>query len=106
MSAEEQGESTFLVMICETLFAERVTAILDELKLPGYTRFGGVSGIGETGRHEGTAVWPGTNTIVFTVLPEAALADEIVRRAEQIIAQEYKARPGFKVFALRAEELV
>jgi hypothetical protein len=105
MSSDEQAKSNFLLIVCETLFAERVSVILGELKVPGYTRFGGVSGIGETGRHEGTAVWPGTNTIIFTVLPDPELAAEIVRRARRVIAEHYKVSPGFKAFALRAEEL-
>ncbi len=106
MSSEEQGGHTFLLMVCETLFAERVSTILDELQVPGYTRFGGVSGIGHTGRHEGTAVWPGTNTVIFTIVPDPDLADQIIRRAEETIARDYAKPPGFKVFRLPVEELV
>ncbi len=92
-------------MVCETLFAERIGQLLDELQVPGYTRFGGVSGVGETGRHEGTAVWPGTNTLIFTAVPGEELADDIVRRAEEIIAAEYHKRPGFTAFKLPGTQL-
>ncbi len=104
-SPASSGDRVFLMMICETLFAQRMSELLDELSVPGYTRFGGVSGVGETGRHEGTAIWPGSNTIIFVALPDPDLADEIMRRAERIIADEYQKRPGFAVFKMHGTQI-
>lgn len=100
-----ERERCFLLMVCETMFAERVVELMDELEVPGYTRFGGVSGVGETGRHEGTAIWPGTNTVIFTALPDEAQAEQIVQRVEQLIADQYARRPGFAAFKLSGSQL-
>jgi hypothetical protein len=94
-----------LVMMCETPLAERLTHVLDDLDVVGYTRFSGVSGIGATGRHEGTAVWPGTNTVILTFVTSDELVQAILRRNEQIIAEEYARRPGYRAFAIPAEAL-
>lgn len=88
------GPGTLLVMVCETPLAERLTAVLDELEVAGYTRFSGVSGIGATGRHEGTAVWPGTNTVIFTFVPSSEAVAEILRRNEEDHRRDLWSAPG------------
>lgn len=105
MANHQLGEGIVLVIVCETTLAERLTEVLDEIGVPGYTRFSGVSGIGVTGRHEGTPVWPGTNTVILTFLTDEALADAILERNEQVIADNYARRPGYRVFKLRGEAL-
>ncbi|MGC9319216.1 MAG: PG0541 family transporter-associated protein [Armatimonadota bacterium] len=105
MADHQLGQGTLLVIVCETTLAERLTKVLDEIGVPGYTRFSGVSGIGQTGRHEGTAVWPGTNTIIFTFLADEGLVNDILERNEQVIADNYARRPGYRVFRLPAEAL-
>jgi len=105
MIHHELGAGTLLVMVCETTLAERLTNVLDELEVVGYTRFSGVSGIGATGRHEGTTVWPGTNTIIFTFLSDDEMVDAILRRNEEIISDFYVRRPGYRAFRVAAEAL-
>ncbi|MGD9496266.1 MAG: PG0541 family transporter-associated protein [Armatimonadota bacterium] len=105
MIHHELGAGTLLVMVCETTLAERLTKVLDELEVVGYTRFSGVSGIGATGRHEGTAVWPGTNTVIFTFVPSDELVEAILQRNDEIIAESYARRPGYRAFRLAAEAL-
>lgn len=99
------GPGTLLVLVCETPLAERLTAVLDDLEVVGYTRFSGVSGIGATGRHEGTAVWPGTNTVIFTFVPSDEVAEAILQRNEEIIGEAYGRRPGYRAFRIAAEAL-
>lgn len=94
-----------LLMICETNFASRLVQLLDELGTSGYTSFGGVSGVGEHGRHEGTVVWPGTNTLMFTVVEDEDMIERIMQGAEEIIESEYATRPGFKAFRLPVESI-
>jgi len=100
MIEHELGEGSMLVMVCETTLAERLTGVLDELEVVGYTRFSGVSGIGATGRHEGTAVWPGTNTIILTFVSDEQLLRRILERNEAVIEENYKKRPGYRAFRL------
>lgn len=98
-------DEQMILMICETNFAQRMVKLLDELGTSGYTSFGGVSGVGQTGRHEGTSVWPGTNTIMFTVVEDADMIDKIIEGAQEIIEAEYATRPGFKAFRIPAETI-
>jgi PII-like signaling protein len=99
------GPGTMLVMICETPLAERLTQILEELAVVGYTRFSGVSGIGAHGRHEGSAVWPGTNTIIMTFVSDDSMVEAILRRNEEMIEELYARRPGYRVFSMPSTAL-
>ena len=40
-----------LFIVCETGVDYRVTKILEELEVPGYTRQSGFTGVGEGGKH-------------------------------------------------------
>lgn len=106
MIQHELGAGTMLVITCETPLAERLTRVLDELGVVGYTRFSGVSGIGATGRHEGTAVWPGTNTVIFSFVRDRETAEAILQRNEEVISEVYERRPGYRAFLLPAEGIV
>ncbi|MFP3904187.1 MAG: PG0541 family transporter-associated protein [Armatimonadota bacterium] len=99
-------DEQILLMICETNVASRIVQALSELDVSGYTSFGGVSGVGETGRHEGTSVWPGTNTIVFTVVADPGMINEIIEHVEELIEAEYARRPGFRAFSIPARSIV
>ncbi len=104
-SEESSADRVFLLMICETLFAQRIGELLDELGLPGHTSFSGVSGLGRSGRREDSDIWPGGNSIILVALPDDAVADEVVTRAERIIADDYRKRPGFAAFKLHGTQL-
>lgn len=102
----ETFDEQMLLIICETNFASRLVQLLNGLEITGYTSFGGVSGVGATGRHEGTSVWPGSNTILFTVVTNPAMIDRIIERAEEVIDAEYAKRPGFRAFSIPARSIV
>ena len=105
MTDGNECQKCILLMVCETMFAERVVELLNEVQVPGYTRVGGVSGVGETGRHEGTAIWPGTNTVIFSALPDEGMADLIMKKVEKVITEHYARRPGFAAFKLAGSQL-
>ena len=106
MAPEASSEDrVFLLMICETLFAQRISELLDEMGVPGHTSFSGISGLGRSGRREDSDIWPGSNTIIFVALPHETFADEVVARAERIIADNYHKRPGFAAFKLHGTQL-
>jgi hypothetical protein len=88
-----------LTIICETAFDETIHGLLDRVGAPGFTRFSGVTGAGETGRREGTVVWPGRNTI-FLAAMEEVLADEFVTGLRDAIADASRVRkPAVRVFS-------
>ncbi len=105
MSDTEEARICFLLMICETEFSRRVVALLDEMGVPGHTGLSGISGLGRSGRREDSDIWPGGNCIILVALPDDAVADEVVSRAEQIIADNYRKRPGFAAFKLHGTQL-
>lgn len=48
----------------------RISSLLDEHAVGGYTEFQNVHGAGATGRREGSRAWPGASTLMFSVLPD------------------------------------
>jgi hypothetical protein len=70
-----------------------------------YTIQRGATGCGETGRHEGTPVWPGDCSIVFSCVQQ----EQIPPLLERLTAL-HDSRPnhtlGLKVFSLPARELL
>ena len=98
-------KNRFLLIICATGADEQAIALLEEAGVSGYTKFSGASGRGETGRHEGTQVWPGQNTLILSAVPES-LVPEVVQRLKGL----HNSRPGhklaLKVFAFGVQELL
>lgn len=95
-----------LMIVCETGIDYRVVRILDEVHVPGYTRYSGVSGVGETGRRLGSPIMPGQNTVFLSVMPEE-MAHEVVERIKQLVESfEERRKPALRVFAMPAEVLL
>ncbi len=98
-------KNRFLLIICQTGADQEAVEALEDAGVPGYTRFSGASGLGETGRHEGTAVWPGQNTLILSAVPED-LVPEVVQRLKSI----HNSRPGhilgLKIFSFTTQELL
>ena len=63
---------------------ERVSALLDEVGVPGHTRIDGGHGHGLTGPRAGTRVFPGQVTVCFSVVDDdvAPRAADACRAAE------------------------
>ena len=88
-----------LTIICETAIDEEIHRLLDEVEAPGFTRFSGVTGLGATGRREGTTVWPGRNTIYFAVMEEER-ASRFVDLLQELVRRESATRRlAVKVFS-------
>ncbi len=66
---------------------ELVSAALERLGAPGWTRFDHAHGAGSHGRVEGTRAWPGDETVFVSVIPgdqAAAVADGLAAEAAQL----------------------
>lgn len=50
---------------------ERVSALLDDVGVPGHTRIDGGHGHGLTGPRDGTRAFPGQVTVCFSVVDDA-----------------------------------
>jgi hypothetical protein len=93
-----------LTIIYETMLDRDIIKVLEGVRVPGYTKFSGVSGLGKTGRHEGNQIWPGSNTIVIAMVPEEVVKD-IVSKLE-VVKSSYHKKVGLKVFAALTDELI
>jgi hypothetical protein len=69
---------------------EHVTELLERHHSPGFTILEGGTGMGQTGRLEGTRAWPGTATIVLSILDDRA----IVPLRDALRAYRDKQSPG------------
>ena len=60
----------------------RISSLLDDEHVPGWTEFRSAHGAGATGRREGSRAWPGESTLYMTVVPDVA-ADDLVERLKE-----------------------
>ena len=89
-------------VMCESAVEEKVIATLHDLGAPGYTRFTGATGFGSHGRREGSAVWPGLNTMFVGVMPDAVV-DALCDRMSAL-ADERNGRLALRIFTVPAEQ--
>ncbi|MBP7868465.1 MAG: hypothetical protein KA002_00210 [Firmicutes bacterium] len=106
MEAEDKSVCEELILIvCEMTVAEEVVDHLREVGVTHFTLHHGAFGVGETGRHEGTPIWPGENSIIFCGIPE-----EQVEGVVRTLKEMHNSRPnhilGIKIFALPVRELL
>jgi len=82
-------------VIFESGADSEVMAALEELELEHYTLFEQTKGAGETGRKEGSAIFPGINTMLLIAMPEDRV-EPLVRRLHEI-RDSFMVTPGMKV---------
>jgi len=104
MEAQTVCEELILV-ICEGSVAEEVVDHLREVGVSHFTVQHGALGTGETGRHEGTPIWPGQNTVIFCCIPDQQV-EAVVRQLKAIHDSRPQHRLGLKIFALPVRELL
>lgn len=85
-----------VLLIYEAGIDEDVSGVLDETKVPGYTKLTGATGTGRKGHRFGTQVWPGTNNLLWIALPEAEIPG-LLKRLE-VLKGSYLKPPGLQVF--------
>ena len=49
---------------------DRISALLDQHEVPGWTQLAHARGAGTTGRRDASRAWPGESTVFVTVLPD------------------------------------
>ena len=94
-----------ILIICQSSAADEVIDHLREVGVTHLTLHHGMLGAGETGRHEGTPIWPGQNTIIFCCIPEEQVP-ETVRTLQALHDSRPGHNLGLKVFALPVRELL
>jgi len=97
-----------VLIIFNFIYDEPVRAMIERLRIPGFTEVPKVYGTGESGKRFGTHAFPGNDTMLLTVVPEEqlpALLDEIAR-FKRGLADRSKRHGGLKAFVLPVEQMV
>ncbi len=97
-----------VLIVFNFIYDEAIRAMIQRLKIPGFTEVERVLGTGESGKRLGTHIFPGHDTMLLTVLPEEQvdpLLAEIVQ-FKQGLAERAKRHGGIKAFVLPVEQMV
>jgi len=83
------------IIIMESSAEPDVMAALDELGIVHHTRFADVPGEGETGRKDGSPVFPGLNTLLMVVIPSEKV--EPMVESLHAVRDSFIVTPGLKI---------
>jgi Nitrogen regulatory protein P-II len=101
----EDRDEEFLIIICESAVVNEVIGRIQSTGVTHYTIHRGATGCGETGRHEGTPVWPGDCTVIYLVV-HSAQVEPVVETLTALHSSRQEHTLGLKVFSLPAHELL
>ncbi len=95
-----------MLLVFHAEYEEAMRDLFERLRLPGFTEIHRVLGTGESGKRYGSHVFPGHDTLVFSVLADAdaARAVEGVKAFKASLGARHKRPGGVKVFVLPVEE--
>lgn len=77
-----------------------VMRIVEEMSITAWTKWSDCTGKGETGIKEGTAIWPGFNTVLMAVI-NADLVDPL-REKLHAMRDTFPIQPGLKIIVTDA----
>ena len=83
------------IIIVESSAEPDVVAALEELEIVHYTRFADVHGDGETGRKDGSPIFPGLNTLLMVAIPTEKV--EPMAAALHEVRDSFIVTPGLKI---------
>ncbi len=97
-----------VLIVFNFIYDEPIRAIIERLRVPGFTEVHRVFGTGESGKRFGTHAFPGHDTMLLTVLSEAQVDPllEELRQFKQGLAERAKRHGGIKAFVLPVERMV
>jgi hypothetical protein len=92
-----------VLIVCDQGVEPDVMEVLRSQGFTHYTRWTDCQGSGETGIREGTPVWPGLNSIIMIVMPEAQV--EPLRVSLHEVRDSFPITPGLKMIVTDATVL-
>jgi nitrogen regulatory protein PII len=97
-----------VLAIFHEVYGDRVRDVLEGLGVPGYTQFRGLSGRGATGLRYDTAVWPGRNAALLTVVDDAVATRVVkeLRTFKEALGTRTGRPGGIEAFVLPVEAAV
>lgn len=98
------SQSKLLIILCSGDQIGGVRRLIEAQGIRGYTEIPEVLGAGLTGRHLGTRAFPGSGSMIFTVI-DRGRAEELVASLADLAAS-CPPGEGVKVFELDVREAV
>lgn len=93
-----------IMIICPDARRDEIRTLIGQHAVHGYSELKQVTGEGRTGRREGTRLWPGQSSLIFTVLaPEKS---EELLDALRTCSRELYPGEGLRAFVLPVEEAI
>lgn len=97
-----------VLIVFNFIYDDSVRAIIERLKIPGFTEVPRVFGTGESGKRFGTHAFPGHDTMLFTVLP-VELVGPLMEQIAQFktgLTDRTKRHGGIKAFVLSVDQMI
>jgi len=91
-----------VMVFYESGIDESMTAVLERLRVEGWSKYEGGTGAGRKGLRLNDAIWPGTNNLLLAAMP-----DERVRPfldALSALKREYLRPPAMQAYVYAVEE--
>ncbi len=97
-----------VLIVFNFIYDDSVRAIIERLKIPGFTEVPRVFGTGESGKRFGTHAFPGHDTMLFTVLPEDMVETFLAHIAafKAGLTDRAKRHGGIKAFVMSVDKVV
>ncbi len=97
-----------VLVVFNFIYDEAIRAMIERLKVPGFTEVERVLGTGESGKRLDTHIFPGHDTMLLTVLPDEQVAPLLAEIAQfkKGLAERAKRHGGVKAFVLPVEQMV
>ncbi len=96
-----------VLLVFHAEYDDAMRALVERLLLPGFTEVHRVFGTGEAGKRFGTHMFPGHDTLLFSVLADAEVPRVVqaVKAFKASMDARHKRPGGVKVFVLPVEEM-
>ena len=94
-----------ILIVCPQTMAQEVVEHLRGVGVVHYTELREALGVGETGRHENTQIWPGENALIFCCI-RANEVEDVVSDLKDMHDRHLGHTIGLKIFAWPVRELL
>jgi hypothetical protein len=92
-----------LTIIYDSSIEESMLHLVEELGVPGFTRFTDLQGRGGRGPKQMNPIFPGGNNVLLAAMPDEQV--EPVRRAIRRLQASFRIKPGVTILCQEVEEL-
>ncbi len=92
-----------VVIIYDSGIDESLMDLLQELRVPGYTKVFDAHGEGGRGKKFNSPVFPGTNNVLYVALPDEQVAPTAQR--VRALQSSFRLKPGISIYVMPMEEM-